>query len=192
MSERPNTPAGETPPTDPPTPSSAGDDAVANASFFRTNRGIGVSLLIIVVALAASIYFSEWGLQVLRDGFLLGGFPLLATGFMAVATLILIFDGQSSKVDPDVARFRIVSLVIVVIALAVLGMTFLAFEVVGFVPAVVLLIGFTASILGYRPIWTGFLIALIVAAVLRLIMYLLDVDINDGLLFNFIMGAVNG
>lgn len=164
----------------------------AKESFLRTNRGIGIGLLIIVGILAASIYFSDWAGRILRDGFMLGGFPLLAAGFMALASLILVFDGQARQVDPDVARFRLASLVIVLTAVAVLAVGFLSIPIIGFVPMIILLVGFGAVTLGYRPIWLAFVVAIIVALVLRTIMYWLNADIDDGLLLKLILGNMNG
>ncbi len=175
----------------PPEPDQPAADEM-KVSFLRTNRGIGIGLLVIVGILAASIYFSDWAGRILRDGFMLGGFPLLATGFMAVASLILVFDGQARQVDPDVARFRLVSLVIVLAAVAVLGVGFLSIPIIGFVPMIFLLVGFGAVTLGYRPVWLAFVVAIIVALVMRTIMYWLDADIDDGLLLKLIMGDGNG
>ena len=160
--------------------------------FFRTNRGIGVALVVCFTALAASIGFSDWAGRVLRDGFLLGGFPLFATGFMILAAMILIFDSQAKSVGSAVARFRLSALIIILIAAAVLGIAFLAFGVIGFVPTIVLLVGGAATILGYRPVWSAFVVALVVAAVLRVILYLLDVGIDDGLVWHFLTGIFHG
>ncbi len=163
-----------------------------SAPFFRTNRGIGIGLLACFAALAASIVFSDWAGRVLRDGFLLGGFPLFATGFMILAALILIFDGQAKTVDPDVARFRLSALIIVLVATAVLGLAFLSMDIIGFIPMVILLVGGSAAILGYRPVWSAFLVGLAVASALRLIMYLLDVEVEDGVFWHFVARIIHG
>jgi hypothetical protein len=166
-----------------------GEGADAGKTFFRTNRGVGIGLLVVIGFLGASIWFSDWAHRELRDGFTLGGFPLLAVGFMAFAALILILDGQAQTVEPEITKFRFGMAMTIVLAAAVLGIAFLSIAWIGFVPMVVLLVGGWATVLGYRPVWSAFVVGALVAAALRIIMQMLGVDIDDGLIWKLITGA---
>lgn len=175
-------------PDDIETPNAEKDPEI-RTTFFRTNRGVGVALLVVVLVLGFSIWFSDWAHRELRDGFTLGGFPLIAVGFMTVAAIILMVDGQSAMVEPGIGRFRLEMALIVVTAAAVLGIAFLSIRWIGFVPMVVLLVGGSAALLRYRPVWSAFVVGALVAAALRVIMQLLGADIDDGLIWALITGA---
>lgn len=148
---------------------------------WRSNRAIGLGLLAAVAGLAAAIALSDWALRVLRDGFLLGGFPLFATAMMAIGALMLACDGRAREVEPDVARFRAADGAAVVAATALLGLVFLSFRPLGFVAAITLLVGGGAIALGHRPAWVALATGVAVAVALRAILYALAVDIDDGL-----------
>lgn len=151
-------------------------------SFFRTNRGIGLTVLILVAVMAGSIWSSDWAQRVLRDGFTLGTVPLFALGLMAVALCILMLDGQARSIEPAVAALTPVSVILVLTAAGVLGLTFLAWNQIGFIPATALFIGGGAVLLGTRPWWTAILTGISIAVILRVILHALGIEIADGLL----------
>ena len=73
-------------------------------AFLLTNRSLAVGLLVVVIGLAASIWFSDWAHERVRDGFTLGGFPLFAVAAMALSLLVMIFDGQARDTTPEMRR----------------------------------------------------------------------------------------
>jgi hypothetical protein len=162
-----------------------GADSVSNSApgFFRTNRGIALLLLGLTAALFIYIWTSDWALRELRDGFLLGGFPLIAVVLMAATLLILLFDGEARKAEPEIVALRLQGAVVVISFLLLMGLVFWSFELVGFAPAVALFIFLVSTGLGYRPVWSAGLVAVIVAGMLRGVLYALDVEIDDGLLW---------
>lgn len=168
-----------------------GADSVSNPApgFFRTNRGIALLLLGLTAALFFYIWTSDWALRELRDGFLLGGFPLIAVMLMAVTLLILLFDGEARKAEPDIAALKLQGVVVVVCFLLLMGLVFWSFDLVGFAPAIALFIFLVSTGLGYRPIWSAGLVAIIVAALLRGILFALDVEVEDGLLWAALGGG---
>lgn len=170
------------------TQSATNEEAAAAGPFLRSNRGIAIVLFCGVAVLFGYIWFSDWARQELRDGFTLGALPLFAIGMMAAALLALVFDGRARAVEPAVAAFTFVAGLFVVSTIAVLGLVFLSFGVIGFVPAITLLIFGGSTLLGYRPIWSAAVVAIGVALTLRGLTYTLGVDIDDGALWSLIAG----
>lgn len=158
----------------------------------RSNRAIGIGLLVAVAALAASIGLSDWAHRPLRDGFLLGGFPLFAAAMMALGAVMLIVDGRAREVEPEIARFTAGAGVAAVAGVALLGLVFLAFRPLGFVPAIALFVAGGAIVLGYRPLWIAAAVGLGVALALRAILHALAVDIPDGAWLALLAGAGPG
>lgn len=155
-------------------------DRLPASNFFRTNRGVATILLAITLSLVAYIWFSDWAFRELRDGFLLGGFPLFAVLLMTVSVLILLFDGQSKAVETGLAALSLAAGLVVFAAVAAIAVTFISFDYLGFVPAVTAFITVVSALLGYRPVWSAALVGLLIASGLRAIMYALNVEVSDG------------
>lgn len=170
-------------------PGGAADVTAQPRGFFRSNRGVAVLLLILTAGLFLNIWTSDWAHTELRDGFLLGGFPMFALLLMALSLLMLVLDGESRSVEPDVASLTLhVSLIVLCVAI-VIGAVFWSFDIIGFVPAVTLFILVFSTLLGYRPVWSAALVGLVVASALRGIMYALSVEIPDGLILGAILAG---
>lgn len=150
------------------------------SNFFRTNRGVATILFAIMLSLAAYIWFSDWAFRELRDGFLLGGFPLFAVLLMAVSALILLIDGQSHAVETGLAAISLAAGLVIFAAVAAIAVTFISFDHLGFVPAVTVFITAVSALLGYRPVWSAALVGVLIALGLRAIMYALNVEVGDG------------
>ncbi len=168
----------------------AGPTASSNTRFLKSNRGVATALFVLVAIIAANIWFSDWAHRELRDGFLLGGFPLFAVFMMAVSVLILMFDGQSRTIEPGLVYSSLTAGIVVLSAAIILGVVFLSFDYLGFVPAIALFILGGSTALGYRPIWSAAVVGIAISIVLRTIMFALGVDIDDGLIWAFISNRI--
>lgn len=165
-------------------------NASSEISFMKSNRGVAAVLMAIIAILALNIWFSDWAHQEMRDGFLLGGFPLAAICLLAVSVTILLLDRQARAVEPGLAAFSLAAGLVVLGGAAVLGLTFLAFDTLGFMPAVALFILATSTLLGYRPIWSAAIVGIAVAGALRTIMFALNVEISDGVIWAVVIRLV--
>ncbi|MGX1307272.1 hypothetical protein AB7M35_001992 [Amorphus suaedae] len=152
----------------------------APVAFWRTNRGIAVILLILVAAIGANIWFSDWAHQASRDGFTLGGFPLFAVGMMTLSLLIMLFDGKARKATPEFARVRLRDLLVVLVTIALSVVAFLAIGWIGFMPAIALFVFVGATALGFRPLWISLLVALGTSIGLRVLLFALGMNVTDG------------
>ena len=154
----------------------------ASGRFWLTNRGLGIGLLVLVLCLGATIWFSDWAHERVRDGFTLGGFPLLSVALMVLTLLVMIFDGQAHKTTSELRHFQPIALVVVLAATALIGICFLAILWIGFVPAIALLVLAGALGLGFRPAWLALVVAVATAIGLRLLLFALGMNVADGLL----------
>jgi ABC-type amino acid transport system permease subunit len=148
--------------------------------FSLTNRSLAVCLLVVVVGLAASIWFSDWAHERVRDGFTLGGFPLFAVTLMALSLLVMIFDGQARDTTPEIQAFRPFDFLVVFAATAFVSICFAAIPWVGFVPAIAALVFAGALALGYGSARYALAIALATSIGLRLLLLALGMNVTDG------------
>lgn len=79
------------------------NDRQSHAVWWRTNRGIGALLTLVLVAFFLYLYRSDWTHEELRDGFTLGFFPLAGVLAMLACTLMLVFDTHRQEVEEGVA-----------------------------------------------------------------------------------------
>lgn len=155
-------------------------------SFWRTNRGLSVLLLILVAGLGASIWFSDWAHQEVRDGFILGGFPLFALGLMVLSLLIMLFDRQAKAATPELRTLHIGNVLMILAATALVSLAFVAIPWIGFVPAITLLVAIGAVLLGFRPVWLGCVVALCTGLGLWGLLFALGISVADGPLGSFL------
>lgn len=151
-------------------------------SFLRSNRGIGLWLLLVTLLIGASIWTSGWAHETVRDGFQLGAFPLFAIGMMSVSVLIMLFDSKARGSTPGIMGLSLIDVVLVVMILAALGGLFLLIPTLGFAVVVFLIVFLGAMALGYRPVWIGFATAVGAATGLQVLTYLLGVNFPLGIL----------
>ena len=156
-----------------------GADSHANV-FWLTNRSLAVGLMVAVVGLAASIWFSGWAHERVRDGFTLGGFPLFAVTLMALSLLVMMFDSQARGTTPEMREFRPFDFVVVLAATALVSICFAAIPWVGFVPAITVLVFVGSFGMGFRPAWYALVIALGTSIGLRVLLLALGMNVSDG------------
>lgn len=166
---------------EPMDPTQPGQDVPpAPVAFWRTNRGLALWLLVVVAAIGANIWFSDWAHQASRDGFTLGGFPLFAVGMMVLSLVIMLFDGKARKATPEFANVKLTDLLVVLITIALSVVAFLAIGWIGFVPAITLFVFVGATALGFRPLWISLLVALATGFGLRVLLFALGMNVTDG------------
>lgn len=152
----------------------------APVAAWRTNRGLALVLLVLVAAIGANIWFSDWAHQASRDGFTLGGFPLFAVGMMVLSLVIMLFDGKARKSTPEFARAKLTDLLVVLTTIALSVVAFLSIGWIGFVPAITLFVLVGATALGFRPVWISVLVALGTGIGLRVLLFALGMNVVDG------------
>lgn len=156
------------------------DPVEAAPSFWRTNRGLAVIFLVLVAAIGAHIWFSEWAHQTSRDGFTLGGFPLFAVGMMTLSLIIMLFDGKARQATPGIRDLKLRDVLVVFVTIALSVVAFLAIGWIGFVPAISIFVFVGAVALGFRPFWIALLVALGTGIGLRVLLFALGMGVTDG------------
>ncbi|WP_319530129.1 hypothetical protein [uncultured Cohaesibacter sp.] len=169
----------------------AHESASAGMTFFKRNRGISLILLAMTGALVWSIWSSDWAHHEVRDGFKLGFFPLMALGVMALALIVMLLDDQAAKITSEIAGLRIIHVLLALATIAYFSVLFMSVDVVGFIPAFVLIVSGGSLILGYKPIWAALALGLVTACALRFLLMLLDVSVQDGPL-SFLITLIGG
>ncbi len=76
------------------------------ADWIRTNQGLGVVLSVLIVALLIYLSLQEWVFEILRDGFYLGFFTILATFTMLLCSVAMIFDGHKRESDEQMSAMN--------------------------------------------------------------------------------------
>jgi len=76
------------------------------ADWIRTNQGLGVVLSVLIVALLIYLSLQEWVFEILRDGFYLGFFTILATFAMLLCSVAMIFDGHKRESDKQMSAIN--------------------------------------------------------------------------------------
>lgn len=155
---------------------------MGHISFLRSNRGIGLCLLIATLLIGASIWTSDWAHETVRDGFQLGAFPLFAIGMMAASVLIMLLDSKARGSTPGIMNLSLLDVVLVVLILSTLGGLFLLIPVLGFAVVMFLIVLLGAMVLGFRPIWIAVSTAAGAAAGLQALTFLLGVNFPLGIL----------
>ena len=159
------------------------------AAFCLTNRVLALGLFAAVLGLAASIWFSDWAHERVRDGFTLGGFPLFAGSLMGLSLLVMIFDGQAHETTAAMRGFRPFDLVVVLAATALVSICFIAIPWIGFVPAITVLVFVGSFGLGFRPAWIALAVALATSIGLRVLLLALGMNVADGPLGSLLSGG---
>jgi hypothetical protein len=157
-----------------------GDPGGTASSMWRSNRGVALLLMVVLAAIAIYIWQSDWAHRVMRDGFRLGGFPMIGVILMAIFAGVLIFDRRARLVEPELASLTLFSALVALGLLALLYLTFQAYWLIGFAPSVAIFVIGVAVALGYRPVWIAILTGLGTAVVLRVIAFALGVPVPDG------------
>ncbi|WP_316980169.1 hypothetical protein [Shumkonia mesophila] len=156
-----------------PSPSTSG------LSALLSNRGVALVLLVATFVLGTVIWNSEWAHERARDGFTLGGLPLFAVYSMAASLLILVVDRAATR-PSGFKRESVKGVLIVVLAAVAVGVIFLSFRVVGFIPGIFAMVAAGSLLLGFRPAWIALAVGMVIAISLRLLLYALSVGVPDG------------
>lgn len=150
--------------------------------FLRSNRGIALVLILLVLAIGGYIQSSDWAHREVRDGFQLGSFPMFAVIMMFISLIVMLLDTKARKTTDGVRAFRLAEGAIGLALLAGLGGLFLLIPILGFSVVVFLIVFAGAILLGFRPVWIALATALGTAAALQGLTILLGVQFPSGLL----------
>jgi putative tricarboxylic transport membrane protein len=132
-----------------------------NAVWWRTNRGIGALLTLLLVVFFVYLYLSDWTHEELRDGFTLGFFPLAGVLAMLACTLMLVFDSHRHEVEEGLATIGWRGWLLCAALLLGCYAYFALAQVLGYLLTSPFFLFILIYLLGMRP-WTTALIASVV------------------------------
>jgi hypothetical protein len=158
---------------------SEGQD-VQNSNWWKTNQGAGLIAVGFFSLILGYIFFYTDYDRVLRDGFLLGFFPILACCLCIGFSAIMMFDGLRNNTEASLAAldFKFCAFVIGVIAWS--GLFFLALVNAGFVvTAPFYMIGLTYA-MGLRPLKSCVITSLGICVVVFLIFVIINAPMPIG------------
>lgn len=126
-------------------------------TWWKTNQGAGLlSSIFFTLVVVYLFLFTDYDRE-LRDGFLLGFFPILGTSLCVFFSLIMIFDNLRKNVEPSLAALDFKFFLFVLGVIGWSGIFFWCLVKVGFVvTGPIYLLGLTYA-MGLRPIKSAFL-----------------------------------
>lgn len=150
--------------------------------WFRSNQAIGLYIAVIMAGLIAYIWMSPWAHREMRDGFLLGFFPLLGAGFVLFWALVTMADPLRNEVEADMETFSFVDILYVLFMLIGIGVYFRVMREVGFVLTTPVFLFVYMFWFGLRPVRTALILAVAIPVVTYLIFSGLGVRLPNGIL----------
>lgn len=151
-------------------------------NWFRTNQAIGIYLSIAFAILLAYLWFSPWAHRVMRDGFMLGLFPMFGAAAMLFCSIALIIDPLRREVHEDVADLAWLDLALAVILIAGVAVYFAIMTKIGFVLVTPVFIFVYMMWFGVRPVRLTALLAVTIPVGIYIMFSLLGVRLPNGML----------
>jgi hypothetical protein len=152
------------------------------SNWSRTNQAIGLFLSIALALLFAYIWFSPWAHRVMRDGFLLGFFPMLGVAAMLICALAMTVDPLRHEVHKDVAELRLIDMVQVVALLLGIGAYFSAMTTIGFILVTPVFLFVYMMWFRVRPVRLTVILSITIPAGVYILFSLLGVRLPNGIL----------
>lgn len=138
----------------------------ARSNFFKTNRGVGVCLIGVVVLLLIYLATEDWVYQVLRDGFRLGFFSVLSAFTMLACSVALLFDSQRDVVEDDMAKVSRLNFIVPVVVAAICYIYFQLAWNLDFLLVTPLFMIAGTYYLGIRPLRSAFIAGIVITIVI--------------------------
>jgi hypothetical protein len=155
---------------------------VAMSKWYKTNQAVGVYLAILTGLLLAYLWSMPWVHRVMRDGFLLGFFPLLGAGAMFLFSAAMIFDPLRRETPEALERFRIGDVLLPLAMLLGIAAYFAVMVRIGFVLATPLFVFAYMAWLRVRPWRLLVVLSLVIPITIYVLFSLLGVRLPHGIL----------
>ena len=153
---------------------------VENTNWYKTNQGLGLILCGLFGILLLYIIFMTDAFRPLRDGFLLGFFPMAATILCTLFSVMLMTDHLRKFTEPDFAALDFKFFGFVVAAIAWSGIFFWFLVEIGFIVSGPIYMFGLIYTLGLRPARTAFIAGLSICAAVFIIFAIIGAPIPIG------------
>mgnify|MGYP006091108803 CR=1 FL=1 len=150
--------------------------------FLRTNKMIGLVLLIAASALCAYIWVQPWAQRVMRDGFLLGFFPLVGCVSMMLFGAVMIVDPLRNQVPEELDDIRPRDWLTVPFLILGIGIYFAVMQRIGFILITPIFLMVYFYWLGLRPARLVGILGITIPIGIYLLFSLLGVKLPNGVL----------
>ncbi len=152
------------------------------SSFLRTNKMIGWVLLISASALCAYIWAQPWSHRVMRDGFLLGFFPLVGGVAMMLFGALMIIDPLRNQIPEELDDVRPRDWLTVLALIVGIGIYFAFMQKIGFILITPIFLGVYMYWMGVRPVRFVMILGVTIPIGIYVLFSLLGVKLPNGVL----------
>jgi hypothetical protein len=156
------------------------NQAPQTASWWKTNQGAGTILTVFFALILLYVLFLTDAFRPLRDGFLLGFFPIMTSAMCVGFAALMLVDHLRKKVMPDYARLDWKFVCFVIGAIAWCGVFFWFLVEIGFVVTAPFFMFGLIYTLGLRPARTAFLAGAAISAAVFAIFWIIGARLPIG------------
>jgi len=159
-----------------------GAGAGPRRGWIKTNQGVAFCIACVAVLMLVYLGTSEWAYRVLRDGFRLGFFTVVAVVAMLICALAMMVDRHRHETDPDIGRSRWSEWAVAAGAMALCYLYFvLAWRIDFLLVTPVFMAGATYA-LGIRPLRSAIVAGVVITVVIWGLFRLIGIDLPDEIL----------
>jgi hypothetical protein len=152
------------------------------ASWFRTNQAIGAILSLLLALLFAYLWTRPWAHREMRDGFLLGFFPLLGVGAMFLCALAMMVDPLRKEAPDELESYNLLEVATAMVLIVGVGVYFALMRHIGFVLITPVFLSVYMAWFGVRPMRTNLILATAIPLGTYVLFSVLGVRLPNGIL----------
>ena len=156
-------------------------------NWVKTNRGIGIIFLILLVAFFVYLQLSPWVHKKVRDGFALGFFPVLAIVLLIIFSLVMLFDRHRREIIEGLDTFTGKSFLGGILILIGTGCYFGIMQEIGFLivtPCYLIIFIYLLGLKSWRTcVISALVMTVVVYAAFSAIGVQIPAGVLDGVLF---------
>lgn len=148
----------------------------------RTNQAIGVFLSIALALLLAYIWTRPWAHREMRDGFLLGFFPMLGVVAMLICTLTMTFDALRKEIPEELDGYRLIDVATALLMVVGVGIYFAVMRKIGFLLVTPIFLFVYMAWFGLRPVRQNVILSIGIPVTTFILFSVLGVRLPNGIL----------
>jgi hypothetical protein len=152
------------------------------SSWYRSNQAIGVVLSVLLAILLAYIWTRPWAHREMRDGFLLGFFPMLGVVAMLFCTLAMTIDPLRNEVPEEFEGYRLLDVATALAMVVGVGIYFAVMRQIGFVLVTPVFLFLYMAWFGVRPIRMNVILSVTIPIATYILFSVLGVRLPNGIL----------
>jgi hypothetical protein len=152
------------------------------SSWYRSNQAIGVVLSVLLAILLAYIWTRPWAHREMRDGFLLGFFPMLGVVAMLFCTLAMTIDPLRNEVPEEFEGYRLLDVATALAMVVGVGIYFAVMRQIGFVLVTPVFLFLYMAWFGVRPIRMNVILSFTIPIATYILFSVLGVRLPNGIL----------